>query len=280
MAHGNRGRQPAHRIDAGTREQVRALAGGRYAGCNQHHLTDLLAEREGIGVSRSTVRRILQEEGITSPRTHRVATHRTRRERYPKEGMLVQIDGSPHAWLGDRGPRLCLISSVDDATGTVPAALFREQEDSQGYLLLLRQLVTTVGRPVAVYHDRHSIFIPPSQQKLTVEEQLVATNATTQVHRALEALDIRSISAHSPQAKGRIERLFGTFQDRLVTELRLADITTLGDANRFLAPFLARLRHSVTWSRSAASCTTARWEQITPCGSARTASSSNQDPAE
>ncbi|HEY8684544.1 MAG TPA: ISNCY family transposase, partial [Chloroflexota bacterium] len=211
MAHGNRGRQPAHRIDPATRQQVRALAGGKYAGCNQHHLTDLLAEREGIGVSRSTVRRILQEEGITSPRTHRVATHRSRRERYPKEGMLVQIDGSPHAWLGDRGPRLCLISSVDDATGTVPAALFREQEDSQGYLLLLRQLVTTVGRPIAVYHDRHSIFIPPSQQKLTVEEQLVATNATTQVHRALASLDIRSISAHSPQAKGRIERLFATF---------------------------------------------------------------------
>jgi transposase len=240
MAHGNRGRQPAHRIDTATRQQVRALAGGRYAGCNQHHLADLLAEREGIGVSRSTVRRILQEEGITSPRTHRVATHRSRRERYPKEGMLVQIDGSPHAWLGDRGPRLCLISSVDDATGTVPAALFREHEDSQGYLLLLRQLVTTVGRPIAVYHDRHSIFIPPSQQKLTVEEQLVATNATTQVHRALASLDIRSISAHSPQAKGRIERLFGTFQDRLVTELRLADITTLAEANRFLASFLAR----------------------------------------
>jgi len=240
LAHGNRGRHPAHTIAAPTREQVRVLAQTRYAGWNQHHLTDLLAEREGIGLSRSTVRRILQEEGITSPRMHRVATHRSRRERYPKEGMLVQMDGSPHAWLETRGPRLCLISSVDDATSTVPAALFREQEDSHGYLLLLQVLVTTHGRPIAVYHDRHSIFIPPSQQKLTVEEQLVATSATTQVHRALAALDIRSISAHSPQAKGRIERLFATFQDRLVAELRLADITTCAEANRFLASFLPR----------------------------------------
>jgi transposase len=87
MAHGNRGRCPGQTIDAATRQQVRALAGSRYAGCNQHHLTDLLAEREGISVSRSTVRRILQEEGITSPRTHRIAAHRSRRERYPKEGM-------------------------------------------------------------------------------------------------------------------------------------------------------------------------------------------------
>ncbi|HEX6506116.1 MAG TPA: ISNCY family transposase [Chloroflexota bacterium] len=240
IAHGNRGRRPSHTIDVPTREQVRALAHGRYAGCNQHHLTDLLAQREGIRLSRSTVRRILQKEGITSPRTHRVAAHRSRRERYPKEGMLVQMDGSPHAWLGDRGPRLCLISSIDYATGTVPAALFRQQEDSHGYLLLLRQLATTHGRPVAVYHDRHSIFIPPCQQTLTVEEQLVATNATTQVHRALTALDIRSISAHSPQAKGRIERLFATLQDRLVAELRLAGITTCEGANTFLATFLPR----------------------------------------
>lgn len=150
------------------------------------------------------------------------------------------MDGSPHAWLEDRGPWLCLISSIDDATGTVPAALFREHEDSQGYLLLLHQIVATAGRPVAVYHDRHSIVIPPSQQQLTVEEQLVVTNATTQVHRAMAALDIRSISAHSPQAKGRIERLFATLQDRLVAELRLANITTCAGANTFLATFLPR----------------------------------------
>ena len=119
---GNRGRQAAHRIGAATRKQVRALAGGMCAGCNQHHLTDLLAEREGIGVSRSTVRRILQKEGISSPRTHRVATHRSRRERYPKEGMLVQIDGSPHAWLGDRGP-----ASVSSAASTMRRGQFRRR---------------------------------------------------------------------------------------------------------------------------------------------------------
>ena len=240
LAHGNRGKAPAHRIDETARTQVRTLAQTTYAGCNQHHFTDLLREREGILLSRSTVRRILAEGGIRSPRTHRTAEHRARRERYPQEGMLIQMDGSPHAWLEDRGPRLCLIAAIDDATGTIPAGVFREQEDAQGYLLLLRDLVRSHGRPVAVYHDRHSIFIPPSQQKQTLEEQLAGRQPATQVSRALAELGIRSIAAHSPQAKGRIERLFGTLQDRLLVELRLAGATTCAEANRVLAAFLPR----------------------------------------
>src|SRR5947209_11100819 len=159
LAHGNRGQQPAHTIDTATRDRVRELAQTQYAGCNQHHLTELLREREGIELSRSTVRRILGEGGIRSPRTHRVAAHRARRERYPQEGMLVQLDGSPHAWLQERGPRLCLLAAIDDATGTVPTGVFRAQEDAHGYFLLLSHLIRTKGRPIAVYHDRHSIFL-------------------------------------------------------------------------------------------------------------------------
>jgi transposase len=240
LAHGNRGRSPAHTIDAATRERVRDLAQTRYAGCNQHHLTDLLQEREGIALSRSTVRRILSEGGIRSPRTHRVPAHRTRRERYPQEGMLLQMDGSPHAWLEERGPRLCLLAAIDDATGTVPAAVFREQEDAHGYLLLLQQLISSYGRPLAVYHDRHSIFLPPTHQKQTLEEQLAGIAPATQVSRALAELGIRSIAAHSPQAKGRIERLFGTLQDRLLVELRLAGATSCQQANQLLPSFLPR----------------------------------------
>jgi hypothetical protein len=133
-----------------------------------------------------------------------------------------------------------LILAVDDATGTVPATLFRLQEDSHGYLLLLSQIVRTRGSPVAVYHDRHSIFIPPSAQKATVEEQLEGKQPMTQVSRVTVQLGIRSISAHSPPAKGRIERLFGTFQDRLVAELRLAGSETIEQAQRVLASFLPR----------------------------------------
>jgi transposase len=141
LAHGNRGRQPAHTTPAAIREQVVALTRDRYAGVNQVHLAELLAEREGVLLSRSTVRRILGEVGIGSPRTRRAPKHRSRRERYPQEGMLLQMDGSPHAWLEKRGPRLCLLAAVDDATGAVHAVTFRQQEDAHGYLILLRQLV-------------------------------------------------------------------------------------------------------------------------------------------
>jgi len=239
IAHGNRGRAPVHVVDQRIREEVIALAHGEYAGCNQHHFTDLLAEREGIVLSRSSVRRILLAAGVHSPRTHRVSEHRARRERYAREGMLTQLDGSPHAWLEKRGPKLCLLAAIDDATGTVPAACFRLQEDAQGYLLLLRQLICTQGRPLAVYHDRHSIFVPPKRQP-TLEEELAGKQPTTQVSRAFAELGIASISARSPQAKGRIERLFGTLQDRLVSELRVSGAATLGEANEYLVTFLSR----------------------------------------
>ena len=228
LAHGSRGRQPSHTIDQATRDRIVEGSKTAYAGCDQYHLTDVLVEREGISVSRSTVRRVLEAAGIRSSRCRRVTEHRQRRERYPQEGQLLQIDGSPHAWLEERGPRLCLILAVDDATGTVPAAHFRIQEDSHGNLLLLSQIVSTYGCPVAVYHDRHSIFIPPSAQKATVEEQLEGKQPMTQVSRVIAELGIGSISAHSPQTKERIERTSGilrvTFQDRLVAELRLAGV--------------------------------------------------------
>lgn len=240
IAHGNRGRAPSHTTTPAIRERVITLARSTYAGVNQHHFTDLLAEREDILLSRSTVHRILLSAGIQSPRIHRMPAHRLRRERYPQEGMLLQIDGSAHSWLGDRRPRLCLLLAIDDATGTIPAALFRAQEDAQGYFLLLRDLIQTHGRPVAVYHDRHSIFVPPTQQKATLADELAGTLPMTQVARAICELGIRSIRAHSPQAKGRIERGFGTFQDRLVSELRLAGTTTPEEATAVLGTFLPR----------------------------------------
>ncbi len=242
LAHGNRGRKPHHALNEGQRKQVLALAQSTYTGCNTQHFTELLAEREGIALSRSSVRRILLQVGIKSPRKRRPPKHRRRRERYPEEGMLLQIDGSRHDWLEGRGPWLSLLGAIDDATGKVPYALFREQEDAQGYFLLLRQIVSSYGIPMALYHDRHGIFERSKSEPESLEEQLEGRRKPTQFGRLMEELGVTSISSRSPQARGRIERLWGTFQDRLVSELRLAGARTLEEANRVLRDF--RLRYN------------------------------------
>lgn len=237
LVHGNRGRQPAHTLSAEMREQVCGLATGKYAGFNQVHLTEQLGEGEGIALSRSSVRRILLGEGIRSPRTRRPAQHRSRRERRGQAGALVQIDASPHDWLEGRGPRLTLFAAIDDATGAVLALLFRAEEDAAGYFLLVRQIVTTHGRPLALYHDQHSIFRVNAPE--TVAEQLTGERALTQFGRLLDELGITAIAARSPQAKGRVERLFGTLQDRLTSMLRLAGATNETEATACLPAFLA-----------------------------------------
>lgn len=238
LAHGNRGRKPVHAVGDDIRHKIVDLVQGEYAGFNQQHYTELLAEREGISVSRSTVRRILWGVGIHSPRKRRPPKHRKRRERYPQEGMFLQIDGSPHHWLEERGPKLSLIGAIDDATGKVPYALFREQEDAQGYFLLLQKIVETHGIPAALYHDRHSIFERSPADKESIEEQLEGKRRPTQFGRLMEELGINSISAMSPEAKGRIERLWGTFQDRLLNQLRLDKVDNMQAANEYLQTFL------------------------------------------
>src|SRR5712691_10328567 len=241
LVHGNRGRPPANRIADRVRARVVRLAQTTYAGLNDHHLQELLAEREDLTLSRPSLRRILRAAGLPSPRRHRPPRHRRRRERMPQEGLLVQLDGSRHPWLDQRGPRLSLLAAMDDATGEVLAATFRDEEDAHGYLQVFATLTQTQGIPVAAYSDRHGIFHrAASQRPLTLQEQLAGKPAPTQVERALQELGIHWIPAHSPQAKGRIERLFGTFQNRLRSELRLAGVRDREGANAFLAAFLSR----------------------------------------
>src|SRR5207302_5754944 len=240
IAHGNRGRVSPRRLAASIRARVLTLARTTYAGVNDHHLTELLAEREDLHLSRPLVRLLLRQAGLGSPRTRRPPRHRRRRERMPQAGLLIQLDGSHHPWLEDRGPRLVLLAAIDDATGRVLGAVLRLQEDAHGYFLLLRQLLRRYGVPVAVYTDRHGIFRPDPTTPLSLDDQLRGAPRHTQVGRALQELGITWIGAHSPQAKGRVERLFGTFQDRLVIELRLAQACTLADATRVLARFLPR----------------------------------------
>ena len=240
LVHGNQGRAPANRTRDHVREQLRALAGpeGPYADYNVCHLQEILAERHELSLGRSTLDRLLKAEHLRQPRRVRTTRVYRRRERRSAEGMLVQVDGSPHPWLEERGPRLCLLGAIDDATGKVLYAHFRPTEDQVGYLLLFRALCTTYGRPLAVYHDRHTILRSPKRPDL--EDELAGTPPQSQIQRLLAELGIEAIPAHSPQAKGRIERLWGTFQDRLTKELRQAGIGTREAANAGLPDFLTR----------------------------------------
>jgi len=239
LAHGNRGRRPANAVSAEIAARVVELATTTYVGFNQHHLTEMLAAHEGIVLSRSSVRRILGEAGVEAAQRRRPPRHRSRRDRYPQEGMLLQVDGSRHDWLEGRGPWLSLVGGIDDATGRVPGACFREQEDAHGYFLMLRQVVRRHGIPLAVYSDQHSIF-HVAKKEPTLEEQLSGKRQPTQFGRLLEELGVQLILARSPQAKGRVERLWGTLQDRLTSELRLAGANSRLDAEKVLARYLPR----------------------------------------
>jgi transposase len=240
LVHGNRGRASSRRIPDETRARVLELAKAAYHDVNDTHLSELLAEREDITLSRVSVRRLLRDAGRAPQRRRRAPSHRRRRERAPREGLLLQTDGSQHDWLGDRGPRLTLVGYIDDATGRVTGATFRDQEDSAGYLEALRATLRRYGVPGAIYHDRAGIFEPAEKTPLTLEEQLIDARIPTQLGRTFAELGIGSIAARSPQAKGRVERLWGTLQDRLVSELRIAEVEDRDGANTFLARYLSR----------------------------------------
>jgi len=250
FAHGNRGRPSPRRLAEGIRARILSLARTVYAGVNDHQLTELLADREGIRVSRKTVQRLLRAAGIGSPRTRRPPRHRRRRDRMPQAGLLVQMDGSHHPWLEDRGPRLVLHAAIDDATGEVLAGVFRLEEDAHGYFLLLRRRLQRYGVPAAAYTDRHGLFHRDPRTPQDIVDELEGAIPSTQLGRAFQELGIRWIPASSPQGKGRVERLFGTFQDRLVAELRLAQAHTLAEAQRVLDRFLPR--YNARFARPAA----------------------------
>jgi transposase len=240
LVHGNAGRPPVNRLDPATRARLVELALTTYAGVNRAHLADLLAEREGITVSARTLRRVLADAGLPAVRTRRPRGHRSRRERMSQAGLLVQVDGSRHDWLEGRGPWLTLVGGIDDATGVVTGGIFREQEDAAGYLDVLTQTALAHGLPVGLYSDRHGIFWKGRQTVPTLAEQFAGRRSTTQFGRALEAAGIAWIAARSPQAKGRVERLWRTLQDRLTSELRLAGAASLEEANAVLARYVPR----------------------------------------
>ena len=238
LAHANRGRPSPRRLPSRVRQAVVRLARTTYAGFNDHHLCEKLGEVEGLSLSRETLRRLLRQAALGSPRKRRAPSHRQRRLRSAQLGELVQLDGSPHDWLQGRGPRLTALGMQDDATGKILAAQFFPSETAFGYLSLLRQLLQRHGVPLAFYGDRSGIFVR-NDDAWTVQEQLAGKRQPPQFGRALAQLGITFIAAQSPQAKGRVERLWGVLQDRLSSELRLAGAVDLDSANAVLRTFLA-----------------------------------------
>lgn len=238
LRHRGRGRLSHRRLPAVKAVEVQALLSDRYKGFNDTHATEKLLEVEKLAISRESVRRLRRALGLPAVHRRRPAQHRSRRPREQAAGQLVQVDGSPFDWLEGRGPAMTLLGAIDDATSQVVALHFRPTEDLHGYAIILRQMFTTVGLPVALYGDGITILVR-NDRHWTLEEQLRGTQAPTHLGRVLQELGIGYVQARSPQGKGRVERLWHTLQDRLVSELRLRGITTLEAANAFLPEFIA-----------------------------------------
>lgn len=236
LVHGNRGRTPVNRLAALTRERIVRLRLGTYRDFNDQHFAEkLAAEAPPVRVSAATVRRLLRAAGVAAVRQRRPRRHRRRRDRKAQVGLMVLWDGSRHAWFEDRGPMLCLVGAIDDASSALlPGAHFVAHESAAAYLRLLHGLVATCGVPWAIYMDQHTA-LRRNDDHWSLTEELRGRQDPTQVGWALDALGIEAIYALSPQAKGRAERLWGTLQDRLVSELRLAGARTVADANAVLA---------------------------------------------
>ncbi len=235
LVHRGQGRAAPNRIDAKLRDRVVNLRRGKYERFNDQHLSEKLREEiPPIELSVRTIRRILRAAGFAPMRRRRARLHRRRRERKAQAGLMLLWDGSPHAWLEERGPRLCLIGAVDDATADLlPGVHFVEQECAAAYLRTLKAIVAELGIPWSIYMDQHG-SLKRNDGHWTLAEELRGRQDPTQVGMALEALQIEAIYALSPQGKGRVERLWETLQDRLVSELRLAGACTAEQANAVL----------------------------------------------
>jgi transposase len=238
LLHRARGRPSPRRVAPEVRARIGQLLRTTYAHFNDCHLTDKLREAEdGLHVSRATVHRIRHSLGVPPKHRRRRAQGRQRRVPEAAMGAMIQVDASPFAWLETRGPLLTLVGAIDDATGAICGLAFRPTEDLHGYAEVFRQVFTTRGLPLTVYGDRINILVR-NDPHWSLEEQLQGAQEPTHLGRVLQDLGIGYIAAHSPQAKGRIERLWQTLQDRLVSELRLRGVTTSEAANAFLPHFI------------------------------------------
>ena len=247
VLHGNRGRRPWNRLGDSVAAKILRLRRETYAGFNDTHFTEKLVEVHKLQISRASVQRLLRSQQVGSPRGRKAKKRRKRRERRSRAGWMALWDGSTHDWLEGRGPVMCLMGAIDDATGKIlKGAHFVEHECSAGYLKVLYEMVRHHGICLEIYADKHS-SLRRNDDHWSLEEQLAGRQEPPQVQRAAESLGIEIIWADSPQAKGRIERAWGTFQDRLVSELRLAGASTLEEANVVLERY--RREHNRRFAR-------------------------------
>ena len=229
VVHGNRGRRPKLGISNETKEMILSLYQNRYYGFNVTHFGEFLKEVHGIQVSRETLRKLLLISGLRT-KSKSPPRHRTRRARMPRSGLLVQMDSSEHKWLEES--TIWLIATIDDATGEVPYALFVDSDSTENNMRVIKRLIEKKGIPVALYTDGASHFM--TQRHYSWRVNLKYEYGSTQIQSALNELGVRLIIAGSPQAKGRVERLFETFQDRLLKELKLYKISSIEKANDYL----------------------------------------------
>ena len=243
ITHGNRGRKPKNTIPNETRKKILELRSSyEYELSNFKHFQEILKERENIDISYSALYNILHKAGIKSPKKHRKAKLHHRRKRKESEGMMLQADGTPFDWFGT-GEKYSLHGFVHDATGKITGLYMCKNECLLGYLEVLRQTLENFGIPISLYPDKYSVFFPPKKvnDHITIEEQLNGREkGITQFGRIVEELGITMFPANSPQAKGRVERLWETLQSRLVTEFRINKIKTTEEANRFFPEYIKK----------------------------------------
>jgi transposase len=234
IVHRSRGRPSNRKIADQLKDKVIKLYRGRYKDFGPTLASEKLLERDGVSISDETLRRWLIEAGDWK-RVRKRRRHRQWRERKGHRGEMVQIDGSHHAWFEDRGEPCVLMGYIDDATGDV-FGRFYDYEGTMPAMDSLKRYIRRRGLPLKVYLDGHSTY--KSTAKPTIQDELEGVEPLSEFERALKELGVEVSHAHSPQAKGRIERLFRTFQDRVIKEMRLRGVRTIEEGNRFLAEYL------------------------------------------
>ena len=239
VIHGNRKRRPINATESKVKDLVVELKKDKYQETNFSHFTELLYERESISLSQPTVHRILTSAGMASPKKKKKIRAHRYRKRMDCPGAMVQLDASPYDWLGSE--ELALHGAIDDASGDITGLYLCKEECMKGYFEIVRQMIKEFGIPVSIYNDKHTILVSPKKGKLSIEDQLDGkTEPYTQFSAAMEELGVNMIPAGSPQAKGRIERLWGTLQDRLAQEFALNEIKDIDSANDFMKKYIPK----------------------------------------
>jgi len=237
VIHGNRKRKPINATEDNVKDLVVELKKDKYEKANFTHFAELISENEKLHISQPTVHRILTGAGIKSPRKKKKKRAHYHRKRMDCPGAMVQLDASPYEWLG--GDKLNLHGAIDDAEGTILGLYMEKEECLKGYFEVARQMIKGPGIPVSTYNDRHTILVSPKKAKVTIEDELEGIQTPyTQFSAAMDTLGVNMIAAGSPEAKGRIERLWGTLQDRLTVEFGLNGIKDIESANHFMKGYI------------------------------------------